>query len=87
YNFIELNKEFSESFIKTLRLLNIKNKHNLTDNAFNDILKLYGNNESSLYLIQKRLADFVGIKPIFISMYVNSCCAFTGQFASSERCP
>lgn len=67
--------------------MNIKNKHNLTDNAFNDILKLYGNNESSLYLIQKRLADFVGIKSIFIPMCVNSYCAFTDQFASSERCP
>jgi hypothetical protein len=67
--------------------LNIKNKHNLTDHAFNDILKLYGNGESSLYLIQKKLVDFVGIKPIFIPMCINSCCALTDQLANNEMCP
>jgi hypothetical protein len=85
--FIELNEELSESFIKTLQLLNIKNKHNLTDHAFNDILKLYGNGESSLYIIQKKLAEYVSIKPTFIPMCVNSCCAFIDQFANNETCP
>lgn len=77
----------SESFIKTLRLLNIKNKHNLTDHAFNDILKLYGNGKSSLYIIQKKLAECVSIKPTFIPMCVNSCCAFTNELANNETCP
>jgi hypothetical protein len=67
-------------------LLNIKNKHNLSNSAFNDILKVYSEGETSLYLAQKKLAEIVDIKPIFIPMCVNSCCAFTGQFAHDTSC-
>ena len=79
--------EFDEdSFVKVLQLLNIKNKHNLSNAAFNDILKVYGKSEPSLYLAQKKLADLVNIEPIFVPMCVNSCCAFTGEFAHNTSC-
>ena len=69
-----------------MQLLNIKNKHNLSNAAFNDILEVYSEGKSSLYRAQKKLADLVDIKPIFIPMYINSCCAFTGQFAHNILC-
>jgi hypothetical protein len=68
-------------------LLNLKHKHNLTDRAFNDILKIYGDGKSSLYLAQKKLSNFVKIKPVFVPMCVNSCCAFTGDLANNTSCP
>lgn len=78
----------SESFIKTLQLLNIKRKHNLSDSAFNDILKVYGEGgSSSLYLAQKKLSDLVNINPTFIPMCINSCCAFTDELANVISCP
>lgn len=50
-------------------------------------MKVYSEGESSLYLTQKKLADFVNIKPIFIPMCINSCCAFTDQLADNVSCP
>jgi hypothetical protein len=59
----------------------------LSDRAFNDILNIYGKGDASLYYAQKKLEDFVGIKPIFIPMCINSCCAFTDQFVHNVSCP
>lgn len=84
--YIESNEELSESFIKILQLLNIKQKHNLTDRAFNEILRLFSGSDSSLYLAQKKLADLVDIRPVFIPMCVNSCCAFTNQLVNNTTC-
>ena len=50
-------------------------------------MKIYGEGETSLYLAQKKLSGFVDIKPIFISMCVNSCCAFTGELINTISCP
>jgi hypothetical protein len=50
-------------------------------------LKVYGDGESSLYLAQKKLSNFVKIKPVFVPMCTNSCCAFTGDLANSTLCP
>ncbi len=67
-------------------MLNIKFKHNLSDSAFDDILSICGKGEVSLYTVQKKLSDLVNIKPIFIPMCVNSCCAFTDEFTYDVSC-
>ena len=82
-----MNQELSESFIKTLQLLKIKHEHNFSDRAFNDILKIYGEDgSSSLYLAQKKLSCFVNINPTFVPMCINTCCAFTGEFVNVTSC-
>ena len=70
-----------------MQLLKIKHEHNLSDRTFNDILKVYGKGNASLYLIQEKLAGFVNINPIFIPMCVNSCCAFMGKLLNVISCP
>jgi hypothetical protein len=76
----------SENLINVLKLLNVKQKHNLTDQAFNDILEIFANGESSLHLAKKKLSELINIQPVFIDMCINSCCAFTGSFARNISC-
>ena len=74
-----LSIDLSENLVNVLKLLNVKQKHNLTDQAFNDILEIFANDESSLYLAKKKLSELVNIQPVFIDVCINSCCAFTGS--------
>ncbi|GET00648.1 transposase domain-containing protein [Rhizophagus clarus] len=79
--------EFSEDlFLNVLKLLEIKQKHNLSDRAFNKILSIFTNNEISLYAVKKKLLKFVNIMPEFIDICVNSCMAFTGQYENESSC-
>ncbi|GES92308.1 transposase domain-containing protein [Rhizophagus clarus] len=79
--------EFSEDlFLNVLKLLEIKQKHNLSDRAFNEILSIFTNNEISLYAVKKKLLKFVNIMPEFIDICVNSCMAFTGQYENESSC-
>ena len=52
----------SENIIKGLRLLRIKDKHNISEAAFNEILKVSGIPGVSLYKLQKLFGDFVPLK-------------------------
>ena len=81
-----MDEEFSDSFLKVLKLLEVKQKHNLSDRAFNEILSIFTNNEISLYVIKKKLLKLVNIMPKFIEICVNSCIAFTGQFVNNTSC-
>jgi hypothetical protein len=67
-------------------LLEVKQKHNLTDNAFNDILNIFTNGDISLHSAKKKLSSLVNLQPIFIDMCINSCCAFTGQLINDLSC-
>ena len=78
--------EFSDSFLDVLKLLEVKQKHNLSDRSFNEILSIFTNNEISLYAIKKKLLKLVNIMPKFIDICVNSCMAFTGQFINDSSC-
>lgn len=78
--------DLPENLVNILKLLNAKQKHNLTDQAFNDILEIFANGESSLYLAKKKLSELVNIQPVFIDVCINSCCAFTGSFARDISC-
>src|SRR2546429_7758232 len=80
-----LSIDLSENLVNVLKLLNVKQKHNLTDQAFNDILEIFANDESSLYLAKKNYQS-VNIQPVFIDVCINLCCAFTGSFAQDNIC-
>ena len=67
-----LSIDLSENLVNVLKLLNVKQKHNLTDQAFNDILEIFANDESSLYLAKKQLSELVNIQPVFIDVCINS---------------
>src|SRR5215204_973349 len=75
--------------ILALRLLDLKCKHNFTDNAFSDILNLMGGNDketSSLYKAKEKLNELVDIKLNQVDMCINSCCAFTGIYVDDLVC-
>ncbi len=50
---LEYIPELSESMISALRLLDLKCKHNFTNNAFTDILNLIGGEETTLFWQKK----------------------------------
>jgi hypothetical protein len=81
-----VDEELSESFVDILKLLEVKQKHNLTDHAFNDILNIFTNGEISLHSAKKKLSNLVNLQPVFIDMCINSCCAFTGQLTNDLSC-
>jgi len=66
--------------------LQIKQKHNLSDQAFQDISNIFTDNKTSLYIAKKKLSKLINIKPIYIDMCINSCCAFTGEFSNNISC-
>lgn len=71
--------------IHALRLLDLKCKHNFTNNAFTDILNLIGG-EDTFYLAKEKLNKLVDIKLNHIDMCKNSCCAFTGIYVDDLAC-
>jgi hypothetical protein len=72
--------------LNTLKLLNVKQKHNLSNQAFNEILDIFTDGKISLHTAKTKLSDLVNINPIFIDVCINSCCAFTGLFINNTTC-
>jgi len=69
-----------------LRLLEIKVRRNITDAAFEEIVAAANSISTSLYMLIKILKNLVPLKPIWIDMCINSCCAFTGDFKTLNKC-
>ncbi|CAI2193058.1 12315_t:CDS:2 [Funneliformis geosporum] len=74
-------KEFnlSDNLIKRLQLLYIKEKHILSDKAFNEIMTIFGLLDVSLFKLRKNLENIIPIKPKLVEMCWNSCCAYIGK--------
>jgi hypothetical protein len=70
-----------------LRLFEIKIRCNLTDNAFNEIMKAVCNTPISICHIKTTLKKLVDIEPQWVDMCINTCCAYTGQFENKTQCP
>ena len=70
-----------------LRLFKIKIQCNITDNAFNQIVKATNIIPISLYRIKNSFKKFVNIEPQWIDMCIYSCCAYTGLFENRMQCP
>ena len=85
---LEYCPELSKSMILALRLLDLKCKHNFTNNAYTDILNLVeGTDEkTTLYLAEKKLTELVNIELNHVDMCKNSCCAFTGIYVNDLVC-
>jgi hypothetical protein len=79
--------EISEDLIKGFRLFHIKEKHNLTETAFNDILSEMDLSGVTLYRLQKVLGQLVSLELILIDCCIDSCIAFTKEYETLESCP
>lgn len=73
-------------FACALRLFEVKSRHNLTDDAFQQIMVAVNGNSFSQYQIKKTLKYIVPIEPIWIDMCINSCCAYTGMYKYYNEC-
>jgi len=73
--------------IKGLRLLKIKDQHNISEAAFNEILEVMEISRITLYKLWKFLGKQVPIEPNLVDCCVNSCVAFTGENTNKDRCP
>ena len=69
-----------------MRLLEIKVWQNITDAAFKEIITAANGISISTYILIKSLKDMVSLKPIWVDMCINSCCAFTGNFKILDKC-
>ena len=72
--------------IKGLRLLKIKDQHNISEAAFNEILEVMEIPNITLYKLWKFLGNQVPIEPNLIDCCVNSCIAFTGENVDKDQC-
>jgi hypothetical protein len=72
--------------IKCFQLLKIKDQHNISEAAFNEILEVMEISRITLYKLRKFLRKQVLIEPNLIDCCVNSCVAFTGENTNKDRC-
>jgi hypothetical protein len=72
---------------KGLQLLQLREKHNLTEAAYNDITNVFGISEISLYRMRNALGKLVPFEPILVDCCINSCIAFTGEYEAFTYCP
>ena len=81
------NENISEDLIKGLWLLRIKEEHNISEAAFDEILKVFEISGISLYKLQKLLKNIILLKLTLVDCYINSCIAFTGELIDKDTCP
>src|SRR6266540_1679069 len=78
-----LNKKVIEGF----RLLHLKSIYNFTEIAYNDIIKLFANENLSLYKVKKILEEFTRLISTFYDMCENSCIYYTDTYENYQSCP
>ena len=82
----EYDGEISEDLIEGLQLLKIKNKYNISEAAFNEILKVFKISKVSLFKLRK-LRNIVPLEPTLINCCINSCVVFTGELINEDHYP
>ncbi|CAG8691071.1 6283_t:CDS:2, partial [Gigaspora rosea] len=75
--FEENDYDLSDNLVQGLRLLYVKNKYSLPNQAFNEIIKIFEISEVSLYKLQKAFKTLIPLEPKLVNMCWNFCCAFT----------
>src|SRR6266542_6712780 len=65
-------ERLNKKVIEGLRLLHLKLVYNFTEVAYNDIIKLFANENLSLYKVKKILEEFTEIVSTFYDMCENS---------------
>ena len=73
--------------IKDLWLLKIKDQHNISEAAFNEILEVMEISCITLYKLRKFLGKQVPIEPNLVDCCVNFCVTFTRENTNKDRCP
>ncbi|CAG8671567.1 5709_t:CDS:2 [Funneliformis caledonium] len=73
-----------ENLIKGLQLLQIKEKYNISEIVFNEILKVLEISDVSLYKLQKFLRNLIPLKPTFVECCINLCIAFTDEYINKK---
>jgi hypothetical protein len=76
----------NEEVARGLCLLEVKTRQNITNAAFKEIVTAANGVFTSQYLLIKTLKNIVPIKPIWVDIYINSCCAFTGNLKTLNKC-
>src|SRR6266542_2096842 len=80
-------ERLNKKIIESLRLLHLKLVYNFTEAAYNDIIKLFVNENLSLYKVKKILEEFTGLVPTFYDMCENSCICYTDTYENYQSCP
>ena len=78
--------DITNEVARGLRLLEIKARWNITDAAFKEIITATNGISTSLYILVKTLKNLVPLKPIWVDMCINSCCTFTGNLKTLNKC-
>jgi len=74
-------------FPEALRLLEIKNRSNMSNQVYSEIVHAFTDQHISLYRATKKLSSLISIEPVWIDCCINSCYAFTGAYANVNYCP
>src|SRR6266542_2797321 len=80
-------ERLNKKVIEGLRLLHLKSVYNFTEVAYNNIIKLFANENLSLYKIKKILEKFTELIPTFYDMCENSCICYTNTYENYQSCP
>src|SRR6266496_5662039 len=79
-------ERLNKKVIEGLRLLHLKSVYNFTEAAYNDIIKLFINENLSLYKVKKILEEFTGLVSTFYDMCENSCICYTDTYENYQSC-
>src|SRR6266540_613324 len=80
-------ERLNKKIIEGLRLLHLKSVYNFTEVAYNNIIKLFANENLSLYKVKKILEEFTGLVPTFYDICENSCICYTDTYENYQSCP
>src|SRR6266496_5372667 len=80
-------ERLNKKVIEGLRLLHLKSVYNFIEVAYNDIIKLFANENLSLYKIKKILEEFTELILTFYDMCENSCIYYTDTYKNYQNCP
>src|SRR6266540_7413844 len=86
-NAMQVDEErLNKKVIEGLKLLHLKLLYNFTEAAYNNIIKLFANENFSLYKVKKILEEFIGLVLIFYDMCENSCICYTDTYKNYQSC-
>jgi len=84
---MQTDDNHSKKIIEGLRLLHLKSLYNFTETAYDNIMKIFTTNNTSLYKVKKYLKNVIGLIPVFYDMCENSCICYTGSYELCQNCP
>src|SRR6266540_1628938 len=80
-------ERLNKKVIEGLRLLHLKSVYNFTEVTYNNIIKLFANENLSLYKIKKILEEFIGLVLTFYDMCENFYICYIDTYENYQSCP